>query len=263
MRAPVGSTGRGSQHAQSIERCFTGVPGLKVVAVSNAYDVKGLLKAAVRELHVAHPFDTGRYETTVRVYADMRRIECELRLVNNEKHVRYQALFPTTIKGGKITHEIPLGAIERPSGIEFPAQNWVDYGDGQKNLALLNSGLPGNVVTDATMMLSLLRAHTLGTYGFGGGYEPGMSSDSGFQLGKERTVYYALVPHSSGWPESGIVQEGHAFLHPLICRVAAPHDGPFPQQWGLLTLYAWNAVVPSLKPAHGGGIDAEGLRVEW
>ncbi len=49
IRAPIGATGRGSQHAQSMERYFTGVPGLKVVAVSNAYDAKGILKAAVRE----------------------------------------------------------------------------------------------------------------------------------------------------------------------------------------------------------------------
>lgn len=49
MRAPIGATGRGSQHAQSMERYFTGVPGLKVVAVSNAYDAKGVLKAAVRD----------------------------------------------------------------------------------------------------------------------------------------------------------------------------------------------------------------------
>ena len=49
MRAPIGATGRGSQHAQSMERYFTGVPGLKVVAPSNAHDAKGLLKAAVRD----------------------------------------------------------------------------------------------------------------------------------------------------------------------------------------------------------------------
>ena len=49
MRAPVGVTGRGSQHAQNMERYFTGVPGLKVVAVSNAYDAKGILKSAVRD----------------------------------------------------------------------------------------------------------------------------------------------------------------------------------------------------------------------
>ncbi len=49
MRAPVGATGRGSQHAQNMERYFAGVPGLKVVAVSNAYDAKGILKSAVRD----------------------------------------------------------------------------------------------------------------------------------------------------------------------------------------------------------------------
>jgi hypothetical protein len=32
-----------------MERYFTGVPGLKVVAVSNAYDAMGILKAAVRD----------------------------------------------------------------------------------------------------------------------------------------------------------------------------------------------------------------------
>ena len=49
MRAPVGATGRGSQHAHNMERFFLGVPGLKIVAPSTAYDAKGLLKAAVRD----------------------------------------------------------------------------------------------------------------------------------------------------------------------------------------------------------------------
>jgi acetoin:2,6-dichlorophenolindophenol oxidoreductase subunit beta len=49
MRAPVGSTRRGSQHAQSMEAFITHCPGLKVVAPSTAYDAKGLLKSAVRD----------------------------------------------------------------------------------------------------------------------------------------------------------------------------------------------------------------------
>jgi pyruvate dehydrogenase E1 component beta subunit len=49
MRAPVGATGRGAQHARNLERFFTGVPGIKVVAASNAYDAVGLLRAAVRD----------------------------------------------------------------------------------------------------------------------------------------------------------------------------------------------------------------------
>jgi len=49
MRAPVGTTGRGAQHAQSLEAFFTHIPGLKVLAPSTAYDAKGLLKSAVRD----------------------------------------------------------------------------------------------------------------------------------------------------------------------------------------------------------------------
>jgi pyruvate dehydrogenase E1 component beta subunit len=49
MRAPVGATGRGAQHARNMERFFIGIPGIKVVAPSTAYDAKGLLKAAVRD----------------------------------------------------------------------------------------------------------------------------------------------------------------------------------------------------------------------
>ena len=49
MRAPVGVTGRGSQHAQNLEPYFIGCPGIKVVAPATAYDAMGLLRAAVRD----------------------------------------------------------------------------------------------------------------------------------------------------------------------------------------------------------------------
>jgi pyruvate dehydrogenase E1 component beta subunit len=49
MRAPVGVTGRGSQHAQNLEPYFMSCPGLKIVSPATAYDAMGLLKAAVRD----------------------------------------------------------------------------------------------------------------------------------------------------------------------------------------------------------------------
>lgn len=49
MRAPVGATSRGAQHAGSLEAFMAHIPGLKVVAPSTAYDAKGLLAAAVRD----------------------------------------------------------------------------------------------------------------------------------------------------------------------------------------------------------------------
>ena len=57
MRAPVGATNRGAQHAQSLEGFFTHIPGLKIVCPSTAYDAKGLLKSAVRDANPVIVFE--------------------------------------------------------------------------------------------------------------------------------------------------------------------------------------------------------------
>lgn len=204
------------------------------------------------EFRVAHPFGNGTFATAVRLYGGLRRIEVRTQLVNNDRWVRYQALFPTAIRNGHNVHEIPFGAIERPQGIEFPAQTWVDYGDGHRGFALLNEGLPGNAVTDGTLMLSLLRSHTLGAYGFGGGYEPGMSSESGLQLGKRFALHYAFLTHDGDWRAARLWREGQQFNHPLICCKAQSHAGSLPPRWGLLTLSPANVVVSALKPGPDG-----------
>ncbi|MDR3633186.1 MAG: glycoside hydrolase family 38 C-terminal domain-containing protein [Isosphaeraceae bacterium] len=206
------------------------------------------------EFRVAHALGSGQFQTAVRLYNGLRRIDVVTTLVNQEKYVRYRALFPTTIAGGKNVHEIPFGAIERPDAIEFPAQNWVDQSDGSHGLAILNVGLPGNVATGGTMMVSLLRAHTLGAYGFGGGYEPGMSSESGLQLGKERTLRYSLVPHAGDWREAGVYRDGLELNHPLLCRKVLPHAGPLPKRWGLLEVSKPNVVVSALQPGRDGHV---------
>ncbi len=50
LRAPAGSgTGAAAQHCQSLEAWFTSSPGVKVVAPSTPYDVKGLLLTSIRD----------------------------------------------------------------------------------------------------------------------------------------------------------------------------------------------------------------------
>ena len=208
----------------------------------------------VSEFRVERPFGSGKFATSIKLYQGVRRIEVTTRLVNQEKYVRYQAQFPTTIKDGTATHEIPFGSIDRPNAIEFPAQNWVDFSDARRGLAVLNIGLPGNLVSDGTMLVSLLRAHTLGAYGFGGGYEPGMTSETGFQLGKERTMRYALVPHEGNWRDARTFRDGWEFNHPLISRTVLPHEGPLPKRWGLVDVSSPDVVVSSLKPSSKGDV---------
>jgi 2-oxoisovalerate dehydrogenase E1 component beta subunit len=50
IRAPYGGGVHGAlYHSQSVEKMFNGIPGLKIVTPSTPYDVKGLLKAAIRD----------------------------------------------------------------------------------------------------------------------------------------------------------------------------------------------------------------------
>jgi len=218
------------------------------------------------EFSVSHPFANGSFATRVRVYHGLRRVDVQTGLVNNEKWVRYQALFRTSIQNGTNVQEIPFGAIQRPNGIEFPAQNWVDYSDGRRGVALLNRGMPGNLAADGVLMLSLARSHNLGQYGYGGGYEPGMSSETGFELGKQLTFHYALVPHRGDWRSAQVYREGMEFNHPLIAEKASPHAGKLPRRWGLLEISAPNVVLTSLNPGPNGSAilrvyEAEGRAV--
>jgi len=204
------------------------------------------------EFHIAHPFGSGDFSTTVRLYPGIRRIDIETRLVNRDKFVRYRALFPTSIQGGKRFDEIPFGSIERPTEQEFPAQNWMDWSGGGRGVALLNRGLPGNNVARGALLLSLMRSSSITAYPFVGGYEPGTSSDLGLELGVQRTFDYALVPHSGDWRAARIYQAGLEFNNPLIVRVVPSHSGRLPKRWGLVEISPANVVLSALKPGADG-----------
>ena len=180
-------------------------------------------------------------------------------------------MFPTSIRNGTATHEIPFGAIERPQHQEYPAQNWIDYGDGAKGLTVVNRGLPGNNVTDGKMMLSLMRSARLISYGYVGGYEPGVGSDTGLGLEKKYTLDYAVVPHAGDWRAAAPWRQGLEFNNPLIARTAAPHHGELPARWGLLEVSKKDVVTSALKSGRDGsailrvyeaaGTPAVGVRV--
>jgi alpha-mannosidase len=188
------------------------------------------------------------------LYRGIRRVDIRTQIVNNEKMVRYRVLFPTSVGNGRRFDEIPFGAVERPQAQEFPAQNWIDYSDSARGVALLNRGLPGNNVVEGTLILSLLRSARISAYPFHGGYEPGVSSDLGLELGKELNFDYALVPHVGEWKEAGIYRAGLEFNRPLIARKLATHTGALPKRWAWLEVSPSNVVTSAIKPGRDGSM---------
>jgi len=204
------------------------------------------------EFRISHPFGDGKFSTRVRLYHGIRRVDFATNIINHDKHVRYRVLFPTSITDGRRFDEIPFGALERPVEMEFPAQNWMDYSDGARGMALLNRGIPGHNVAGGALVLSLLRSATISAYPFIGGYEPGVSSELGLELGIERSFEYALVPHEGDWRTAGIYRSGWEFNRPLVVRKAESHPGQMPPRWGLVEVSQNNIVLSAFKSGANG-----------
>jgi alpha-mannosidase len=205
------------------------------------------------EFHLSGSFGEGSRRVRVRVYAHTPRIDFKTTLVNRQKWVRYRAAFPTSLRDGRIVHEVPFGAIERPEG-EYPAQNWIDCCDGEKGLGLLNRGLPGNNVTAGVMMLSLLKSSTI----------PGQPCDGAFELGNEHQFDYALYPHGGDWQDAALPRRGLEYNFPLVVR-AAGTAGRGPASFSLLRAEPENILVTSAA-SEGGRLqvrlyEAHGKRV--
>lgn len=204
----------------------------------------------LQELRLSRPFgERGELATTFRLWAGARRLEIHTELLNNDEAVRYRVAFPSSLPGAVTTHEIPFGAIERPEGIEFPAQNWADLSDGAHGLGLLNRGLPGNATVGSDMLLSLCRSTRIVAYGFGGGYEPGMGSDSGLELGKRLAFDYALQPHAGDFAQAALWRAGLELNHPLLVQPAASHQGPLGAVASVAQVSPDNVVVSALMPS--------------
>jgi alpha-mannosidase len=205
------------------------------------------------EFKVSHPFGNGAFATRIRLYAGVRRVDIQTELTNNDKLVRYQALFPTSVTNGRYFQEIPFGAVERSIGVEYPAQNWTDFSDNLHGVTLINHGMPGNLVNDGTLMLSLMRSHTIGGYGFGGGFEPGMTSDSGYELNHPLQFNYALAPHSGSWQESA-VREGFEFNQPLQVWKTDVHSGILPPSRSMISISNPDVILTAFKPGAGHSV---------
>ena len=101
-------------------------------------------------------------------------------------------------------------------------------------------------------MLSLMRSARINSYVFHGGYEPGVSSDTGLELGKRLSFQYALMPHAGDWRAAGSWRAGLEFNNPLIAKTLGAHSGKLPAQWGMLKMSHDNVVVSALKPGRDG-----------
>jgi len=153
VRSMIGkSWGQGAQHSQGLQAMFAHVPGLKVVAPSNAYDVKGCLIEAIRDnnpvIFVEHrllyftdayvpeesytvPFGKARVhgeggDVTLVGISNMVAECLRAREILTEAGIRCEVIDPISLK--PLDFETIAASAKRTKRVIIVDNAWVDFG---------------------------------------------------------------------------------------------------------------------------------------
>ena len=151
----------------------------------------------------------SRLTQIVRLDAGSGRLEFHTTVDWQEAHRFLKVAFPLNVRAMNATYEMQFGCVERPTHhtnsfdlakFEVPGHKWADLSEHGFGVALLTESKYGFHTLDGTLHLSLLRATKY----------PDPQADMG-----RHEFAYALLPHTGGWREAGVVAEAHRFNVPL------------------------------------------------
>jgi alpha-mannosidase len=202
-----------------------------------------VLRADPLRVEIAFEHHIGNASTlrhTIRLDAGARRLELHAEVDWHERHRMLKVAFPLQIHTDHATYETAFGHTERPTHYstpadlaryEVPGHRWADLSEHGFGVALLNDCKYGHSAFENTLRLSLLRSPT----------SPDPEADQG-----QHRFAYALMPHTGGWQEAGVVAEARRFNQPLLW---APGDAE-PRSFAAVD--DPNLVIDTIKRAEDG-----------
>jgi pyruvate dehydrogenase E1 component subunit beta len=158
-----GGAQRGAQHSQMLETMYAHVPGLKVVTPATPYDVKGMLKSAVRDpnpvLFIEHELlynikgevpDEGVEYTVPLDRGEVKREGQHVTIITFSRmlHVTLQAAEDLAREGidaevidlrsiRPIDIDLLVGSVKKTNRVVIAEEGWKYYGTGQGLAALI------------------------------------------------------------------------------------------------------------------------------
>jgi pyruvate dehydrogenase E1 component beta subunit len=158
-----GGAQRGAQHSQMLETMYAHIPGLKVVTPATPYDVKGMLKSAVRDpnpvLFIEHELlynikgevpDEGVEYTVPLDRGDVKREGQHVTLITFSRmlHVTLQAAEDLAKEGidaevidlrsvRPIDIDLLVDSVKKTNRVVIAEEGWKYYGTGQGLAALI------------------------------------------------------------------------------------------------------------------------------
>jgi alpha-mannosidase len=148
------------------------------------------------------------------------RLDFDTHIDWHERHIMLKVAFPVDILAPQATYEIQWGNVQRPTHrntswdwarFETCAHKWVDLGEGDYGVSLLNDCKYGHDIHGNVMRITLLRSPSM----------PDPTADSG-----EHQFKYSLYPHTGSWNEE-TQREAYLLNDPIIVyRKTIDHRPP-------------------------------------
>jgi alpha-mannosidase len=176
------------------------------------------------------------------------RLDFDTHIDWNERHILLKVAFPVDVLAPQATYEIQWGNVQRPTHrntswdwarFETCAQKWVDLGEGNYGVSLLNDCKYGHDIHDNVMRITLLRSPTM----------PDPTADFG-----EHQFKYSLYPHAGPWNEE-TQREAYLLNDPVIVYRRTIDDRPQTTVHGLLSMVSVsqpNVIIETVKRAENG-----------
>ena len=189
------------------------------------------------------PFLTGRRRQQITLYDELPRIDFKTELLGFPGHDgMLTAVFPLRSRGKlKNRYETHNAVTERPDGIYY-ASTWVDVGNSEGGVALVNRGTAGHIIEKGVVKLILFRSVT--NYRF---YHTPKAAEAG-----SHSYEYSLYPHGGDWSGSGVMEQAHSFNSPLRVISTDSHKGSLPAKHSFLEVESGHFEVTALKKAEEG-----------
>jgi len=220
------------------------------VDLTDADSVELIERSPMRaSLRVVRSFGRSRVEQLIRLSKGSRRVEVHCSIDWHEDHKLLKVSFPVDVRSPVARHEIQFGHVERPTHrntswdaarFETCAHTWVDLGEDDFGVALLNDCKYGHDVLGNVIRLSLLRSPTW----------PDPLADRG-----HHRFAYALCPHAGSVTRGGVIAEAHSFNSPLRVVPIDPAEGrprDLPTEYSAVEPDAPGLVITAVKLADDG-----------
>jgi alpha-mannosidase len=199
-------------------------------------------RAAIR---LRWSFRSSSVQQDIRLWSGSRRLDFVTTIDWHERRTVLRATFPLAGDPGYAVRECAFGVVPaevdptpeyQQARFEVPAHRFVDVGDGDRGVALLNNGRYGHSISGAEFGITLLRSPVF----------PDPTADEG-----THTFTYSLLPHRGDWVSGGVLAEAEDLNSPFPTAACTAPAGR--RQWRFFGVGGGRLSLAALKAAEDNG----------